>query len=95
MKRTTENSFDAMLECISQLDCSPIEILLALKSHFDWRSYHYRILRKPDDEYPEITREEISGNLKTLVDSIDYVKADLSDFATERRELTYDDNAQF
>lgn len=89
MKRTTEEAFDATLDCISRLECSPLEILVALHRHFERRLLAFGILKKQTDEYPEISKDEILRNLETLVDSIGYVKDSLLN-PVQRKELSYD-----
>lgn len=91
MKRTSEDAFDATIECIARLECSPVEILEALRGHFERRISRYAINIRKDGFPILLGKDEILQNLKTLNNSIEYVTELLAEpEPPTAKELSYD-----
>ena len=73
MKRTSEDAFEATLECISQLNMGPVELLATILRALNRIKAENLIARKRG-----VDLNEVSHDIKTLTDSITYVKNLLS-----------------
>lgn len=89
MKRTSEDAFDATLDCICRLECSPLELLEVLKFHFERRLLNYNINTRREGFPVLIGKDVILRNIETLNNSMIFVKDLLSD-PSPRKELSYD-----